>query len=1376
MKSGPRYSIHSKSLNVSTITAYNDNTTANNDVLPSEIDNHADTHCFGQNFIPFTWTDLVCSVSPFLGEYDATENVRICSGATAYTTAEGETIILIFGQGLWFGERMDKSLINPNQCRSFGIGVCDDPTDPYRQLGFFHDDEFFPLFMQGSTAMMLTRRPTAQELDECRKYYMSDPDLWDPDNVTYHQQPCISSVQRKRKFAHLQNHQTEGYGIATINDFGGKESVITRDRHHAITPELLSKKWNCGIGTAKNTLKYTTQLAVRTAVGPLMKRYRSDIITFQFKALNCTIYTDTMFSKTKSLKSNTCCQIFTDGKGFIWAYPMKSKKEAGYALYDFLDKVGKPKKIIYDGSLEQTGPGTYFQKVIIKNHIDTHKNEAETQKFNRAEDSIRELKRRWKQRIIRRRAPKRIWDFGIVWEAQILSRMARHNNDFTGMERITGNTVDISEWLDFEFYDLCWYWDVPDSWDNPKIGRWIGVSHNVGSTLCYHILTATGKTISRTTVQHITKDEVQQQEIVDKIARFHSDLDEKLGTDEYVDNCEDFTAFINEDVPDPTTPDPSYNAPLDPNEEPYQGYQLPEIDEIGKMEDEMDSNNVYDSYIGAEVSLPGPGDQQQMARVIKRIKGNDGKPKGNYHSNPILNTSEYLVEFPDGTTKELTANIIAESMFSQIDAEGHHFQLLSEISEHRKTADAIPKSQGFYVKSDNHKIPKKTTKGWEFLIHWKDGSQSWLPLKDLKVSNPVELAEYAKAKDIDEEPAFKWWVHHTLRKRDRIVSKVKSKYWRTTHMFGIRVPKTVDEALQLDEENGNTFWYDAIQKEMKNVRVAFDVDHDTSVEQARSNKHYVGFQEIKCHMVFVIKMDGKFTRKARLVAGGHTTNTPASLTYSSVVARDTVRIAFVIAALNDINVMSCDIGNAYLNAPCREKIWCIAGTEFGSDKGKVLKVVRALYGLKSSGASWRAMFANTLADLGYTSSKADPDLWIKPKTKHNGDEYYSMVLVYVDDVMHFDHEPHIFMQELESLYRLKDKAEAPDRYLGANIDKVQTSDGRILWSMSSYEYLGNAIKNLEDELAKEGTSPLRTYGKRSGERPFPVSYRPEIDTTPELKDKLASRYLQLIGILRWGIELGRIDIITEVSVLSQHQCTPREGHLDAVYRIFWYLKCRLKKDELGRIIFDPSIPHVDESLFNPTSPEHWKDFYQDASEAIPMNMPEPRGRPIKIAAYVDADHAGNLMTRRSHTGIIIYINNAPIIWFSKRQNTVESASFGSEFVALRICTEMIESLRYKLRMFGVPIDGSTDVFCDNKSVVTNASIPSSILNKKHNSICYHKVRESQAAGTIRVGWIEGEYNKADIATKTTLNTGRRYALSNSIFDNTCTVIERKVFE
>ena len=145
---------------------------------------------------------------------------------------------------------------------------------------------------------------------------------------------------------------------------------------------------------------------------------------------------------------------------------MTSKKEAGETLGRFLEDVGSPSKIIYDGAPEQIGDKTSkFQTIMRKHQILGHQNEAFTQKYNRAEDSVREMKRRWKQRIIRRRAPKHVWDFGLVWESEIQSRMCRNNTTCSGMERITGDTPDISEWLEFEFYDLCWYWDTPnDNW------------------------------------------------------------------------------------------------------------------------------------------------------------------------------------------------------------------------------------------------------------------------------------------------------------------------------------------------------------------------------------------------------------------------------------------------------------------------------------------------------------------------------------------------------------------------------------------------------------------------------------------------------------------------------------------------------------------------------------------------------------------------------------------------------------------------------------------------------------------------------------------------------------------------------------------------
>ena len=163
--------------------------------------------------------------------------------------------------------------------------------------------------------------------------------------------------------------------------------------------------------------------------------------------------------------------------------------------------------------------------------------------------------------------------------------------------------------------------------------------------------------------------------------------------------------------------------------------------------------------------------------------------------------------------------------------------------------------------------------------------------------------------------------------------------------------------------------------------------------------------------------------------------------------------------------------------------------------------------------------------------------------------------------------------------------------------------------------------------------------------------------------------------------------------------------------MLWYIKCNLKEIS-GRIVFDSKIPYIDKQFFHTSDNIVWEELYPDAEEEIPGNGPPPRGTPIYAGCYVDADHSGNLLTRRSHTGIIIFVNNLPIIWYSKRQNTLESSSFGSKFIALRIATEMIEGLRYKLRMFRVLINGPAHVFCDNQSVVTNVSIPSSVLNKK----------------------------------------------------------------
>jgi hypothetical protein len=167
-----------------------------------------------------------------------------------------------------------------------------------------------------------------------------------------------------------------------------------------------------------------------------------------------------------------------------------------------------------------------------------------------------------------------------------------------------------------------------------------------------------------------------------------------------------------------------------------------------------------------------------------------------------------------------------------------------------------------------------------------------------------------------------------------------------------------------------------LNKEISKAKVAWNDCDDITPNDVGSGKvkDMIGFQEIGCHIVFDIKVD--FTRKARFCAEGHTTDTPAAMTYSSIVSRDSVQIGFMLAALNGMDMMACDLENAYLSAPCVEKIWFEGGLECGSDKGKVCVVVRALYGLISAGASWHATLAQALRDIGFVSTIADPDVWI----------------------------------------------------------------------------------------------------------------------------------------------------------------------------------------------------------------------------------------------------------------------------------------------------------------------------------------------------------------------------------------------------------------
>ena len=197
---------------------------------------------------------------------------------------------------------------------------------------------------------------------------------------------------------------------------------------------------------------------------------------------------------------------------------------------------------------------------------------------------------------------------------------------------------------------------------------------------------------------------------------------------------------------------------------------------------------------------------------------------------------------------------------------------------------------------------------------------------------------------------------------------------------------------------------------------------------------------------------------------------------------------------------------------------------------------------------------------------------------------------------------------------------------------------------------------------------------------------------------------------------------------------------------------RTKKDIF---YLDPVFIHDDDIPLEErasTEAKYLAELYLNVFESIPSNAPKPKGKPVTITCFADSDYAGDKLTRRSRTGVLILVNKIPIMWFSKKQKTVETSTFGSEFIATKKATEMIKSIKYKLRMYGIPImDGEAKSLGDNNSVILHCSTPESAL-KKNTTPPMTTLSES---GTASVMEVDTSENLADLFTKLLDRTTRK---------------------
>ena len=208
--------------------------------------------------------------------------------------------------------------------------------------------------------------------------------------------------------------------------------------------------------------------------------------------------------------------------------------------------------------------------------------------------------------------------------------------------------------------------------------------------------------------------------------------------------------------------------------------------------------------------------------------------------------------------------------------------------------------------------------------------------------------------------------------------------------------------------------------------------------------------------------------------------------------------------------------------------------------------------MKSSGAAWRETLTTVLEnELGFKNCVADPDLWMKEGTKKDGEDYYIYICVYVDDLLCIAEDPRKYIMEIKDHFHIReDSIEPPKMYLGADTKLVRTSQGDEFWCTGANSYLKEATRIVQEKMKE-----YRVQVKGKGCQPYSfLSYRPELDLSPFCNEEQTQLYQFFIGMLRWAVELGRIDMLQETSQMSCYMANPLSGHLHQLFHIFHNLK------------------------------------------------------------------------------------------------------------------------------------------------------------------------------------------------------------------------------
>ena len=1024
----------------------------------------------------------------------------------------------------------------------------------------------------------------------------------------------------------------------------------------------------------RRTLQATTQYA-RVPMSDTTKRfYKSPFPALNVARRNEDLLTDVIYSDTPAIDDGSTSAAIYSGKTshVMDVYGMKTDKQFVNTLEDIIRDRGAPTRLLSDHAI--TLRSGRILDILRAYCIGQWTSEPHHQNQNTMERRYQTAKRLTNVLMDRSGCPPSCWLLCLQYVCTVLNcTVARSLNWRVPLTVLTGTLVDVSPLLRFHWYQPVFYTlehSTFPSESKEALGYFVGLSPNCGHAMTFKVLTAdTHHVIPRSLVRPADDPKRPNLRLTDL---FDGETPSKI----YVRSRTD-----------PDNPD-EYPA-LDPDSGEIEHDVTPSMVNV-------DTSDLIGKTFLMDVQEDGT---RQRARIVEMIGHNQNSSDARFRCKVGENLDEIIAynDIIDYINKDVDQEVLWR--FKRIT--GHQGPL--------NTNDANYKGAQYNVQ-----------------VEWENGEITFEPLTTIATDDPVSCAIYARDNGLLDTPGWKRFkrIAKNAKKLLRMANQAKLRSFRTAPRFkyGFEIPKDFDHAMFLDRRNGNTKWLDANALEFEQLN-----EYDTFEDKghSRSNTPPVGYKKIRVHLVFDVKHDGR--HKVRCVADGHLTEIPLDSVYSGVVSLRGLRIVIFLSELNGLAIWATDIGNAYLEAITKEKLYIIAGPEFGPLQGHILVIRKALYGLRSSGKRWHERFSDCLRSEGFEPCKAEPDIWIRPSKDKS---CYEMVAVYVDDLAIGMKDPEAFLSILIDKYKFKLKGSGPISFhLGCDFERDE--DGTLC--MVPRQYIERIVAQYERMF---GSKPRTHYTS-----PLEKNDHPEEDTSELLDEVGVQQYQSLIGSLQWAISLGRFDITTAVMTLSSFRSLPRKGHLDRAKRVvsyiyrFKYAKVRFRTHEPD--FSDLVIPEYDWS----------STAYGTVREAVPHDAPTPLGKPVVTVSYVDANLLHCLNTGRSVTGILHFLNGTPIDWYSKKMATVETATYGAEFVSARTCVEQLVDLRTTLRYLGVPIRERSYMFGDNESVVNSAILPHAKLHKRHNALSFHRVREAIASGNYAFIHIPGENNPADILSK-----------------------------